>query len=378
MSPKIRQCLSAIQTAWRVLLFQACPFTLLCLLSYTSFCQNTVSFQLPIPTTIQDLSFYLVELEDHRENKTNRIGQIITTDHEAALVLRPSFESSLYNYFKKVAPSNGKKQIPVYFKISELEIKEKKDNKKKVTGTVKLKIEFSWFRDASPVFLTTYETSASFTRPIMDSIYERIIPSLLNGSAPYLEKWIQKNQGKTSVLLQNLVVRFSEDVTSSHADTVYYHPNKPLQWADFKGSPQSRLSSKYAAAVFSSFSYEGKSYPEGDSLVVEIILKAFMVKNNSWVRLEAMDHGSLKHEQAHFDLTRIAAENFKKRVLKADLTVEDHDSEIQYQYIEAFREMNKLQKQYDWETKHGINKVEQASWENKINKQIMEIYGSQQ
>jgi hypothetical protein len=70
-------------------------------------------------------------------------------------------------------------------------------------------------------------------------------------------------------------------------------------------------------------------------------------------------------------------EKFKERLRKAELTIDDYDSEIQYQFLESFREMNRDQEQYDEETGHGLNATAQAAWDEKIARQIEAIYAVQ-
>ena len=102
-----------------------------------------------------------------------------------------------------------------------------------------------------------------------------------------------------------------------------------------------------------------------------------MVKSMSWGLPEAKNAGTLRHEQLHFDITRMVVERFKKRLLSGDLTIEDYDSEIQYQFLESFREMNTEQEAYDGATGHGLNAAAQAEWDRKVSKEISSIYSAQ-
>jgi hypothetical protein len=107
---------------------------------------------------------------------------------------------------------------------------------------------------------------------------------------------------------------------------------------------------------------------------VEIAVKTFLVKSMSWARLNARNDYTLRHEQLHFDVTRLIAERFKERLKKLDLTVEDHDSQIQYEFLEAFRDMDREQKSYDGQTQHGLNTSQQEQWDRKISGQIARLY----
>jgi len=82
----------------------------------------------------------------------------------------------------------------------------------------------------------------------------------------------------------------------------------------------------------------------------------------------------ISHEQLHFDITKLVVERFKKKVslLDADLII-DLNSMIQYEYLESYREMNQLQRQYDDETNHSVNRPMQAEWESKVKKWLKDI-----
>ena len=78
----------------------------------------------------------------------------------------------------------------------------------------------------------------------------------------------------------------------------------------------------------------------------------------------------LDHEQLHFDITRLAAERFKRYLQKMTFSVEDFSSELQYQYIDFYRVHSQLQIQYDNETGHGTNQAAQAAWVKKVRDEL--------
>ena len=80
---------------------------------------------------------------------------------------------------------------------------------------------------------------------------------------------------------------------------------------------------------------------------------------------------TLEHEQLHFDITRLVAERFRKKILQLPLTLEDHDSRIQYEYLESFREMNRLQEEYDDDVHSGQNAVRQQQWRERIREALL-------
>ena len=320
--------------------------------------------------------FFIQEVEDRRKLPGNGMGKVVAFGNEVPIVLQNSAEKELFAFWSFSAPRNKDTYLPLYITVKEFQINEKKVAPNKVTGEIKLSVTFRWYRNMEPVELTNYQTSASYTRPEQKFDYEKLATQLLNQSLAHFNKWMTTNTGKNPALSRNLVLVFKEITKSNEADTVFYDPKRPLIWSDFRGQSSMR-SGKYAAAVFTSFGYEGKSYPKDNDLVVEIGLKIFMVKSMSWGRSEYRTASTLRHEQLHFDVTRLVVEKFKERLRKADLTIEDYDSEIQYQFLEAFRDMNTEQEAYDGETGHGLNASAQASWDRKITAQIAAVYSLQ-
>ncbi|MCE7060400.1 hypothetical protein [Dyadobacter sp. CY343] len=317
--------------------------------------------------------FYIQEVEDKRVLPGAGLGKVVALGKEVPVSLPATAEKELFSYWTFLAPKKDPSHLPLYVTVKELSLNEKRVGPNKVTGEVKLNVKFRWYRDMEPVELTGYLTSATYTRPEQDYDYQKLVKQLLDQSLAHFQKWMVSNTGKNPALARNLVLVFKEIVNAASEDTVFYSPKRPLIWDDFKvrtGKPGSR----YAAAVFTSFGYEGRSYPKDNDLVVEIGLKTFMVKSMSWGRPESRNAGTLRHEQIHFDITRLVVEKFKERLRKADLTIQDYDSEIQYQFLEAFREMNRDQEQYDGETGHGLNAGAQAAWDKKVAAQIAAVY----
>ncbi|TDE17800.1 hypothetical protein E0F88_07185 [Dyadobacter psychrotolerans] len=336
----------------------------------------TLRFSKPSPSLLKSYKFYIQEVEDKRKEPGSGLGKVVAFGKDVALELNGSLEKNLISYWSFLAPKNKETYLPLYITVKDFKVSEKKIGTNKIAGEVSLTITFRWYRDMQPVELTNYQTSASYTRPEHDLYYEKITEQILTQSIVHFNKWMTDNAGKTPSLARNLVLVFKEIRNNSNRDTVFYDPRRPLIWSDFRGMG-GRPGSRYAAAVFTSFAYEGRSYPKGDDLVVEIGLKVFMVKDMSWGRPEYRTASTLRHEQLHFDVTRMVVERFKANLKKAELTIEDYDSEIQYQFLETFREMNREQEAYDGETGHGLNPAAQAAWDRKITAEISSIYSMQ-
>lgn len=325
---------------------------------------------------IRSNKFFIQDVEDKRKVKGSNIGRIISLGKEKPVSLTSPVEKELASYWSYAVPNVDKNLLPLYITVKEFELTERRLGPNRVTGDIKLAVSFHWYRDMVPVNLTNYQTSATYTRAEKEFDHQKLIRQMLDQSLVHFQKWMGSNAGKTPALARNLKIIFTEKTASDKADTIFYNIKRPLVWDDFKGQ-KNRAGSRYAAAVFTSFAYEGHSYPKDDGLILEINLQIFMIKSMSWALSDARNAGTLRHEQLHFDITRIVVERFKKNLEAAELTIEDYDSEIQYQFLQSFREMNTEQEAYDRATDHGLNSAAQAVWEKKIAKEIAEIYSRQ-
>ncbi|MFD2571252.1 hypothetical protein ACFSUS_11455 [Spirosoma soli] len=217
--------------------------------------------------------------------------------------------------------------------------------------------------------LTTYRGSANYVRPLnQTAVIEPTIRQAIVASLRSLNEYMNREAGKNEKLAKSLTVTFTDDSRITDDDTVHYNPSRKLTWADFKAEP--RRGSHYAAEVFTSFAYEGKSSVKNGVINVNLTVKGYMLKNSSWGRADAKNDYALNHEQRHFDITKIIVERFKRKVHPDSLTLEDYNSIIQYQFIESYREMNRMQEQYDAETSHSINQAAQERWNQKIDAEL--------
>ncbi|MDB5009909.1 MAG: hypothetical protein JWQ06_698, partial [Mucilaginibacter sp.] len=79
---------------------------------------------------------------------------------------------------------------------------------------------------------------------------------------------------------------------------------------------------------------------------------------------------ALNHEQRHFDIVKIITEQFKQKVLAEKLTPDTFEAFINMQYLDSYRDMDAMQKAYDKETSHGINRFVQTEWNDRIDKEL--------
>ena len=217
--------------------------------------------------------------------------------------------------------------------------------------------------------LTDYRGSANYTRPLgQTAVIESTIRQAIVASLRSLNEYMNRESGRNEKLAKSLTVNFIDDNSITQDDTVHYNTTRKLIWDDFQAEP--RKGSHYAAEVFTSFAYEGKSSVKDGVIIVNLTAKAYMLKNSSWARADAKNAYALNHEQRHFDIVKIIVERFKRKLQPDSLTLDDYNSIIQYQFIETFREMGRMQSQYDDETNHSLNQAAQERWNQKIDAEL--------
>ena len=173
-------------------------------------------------------------------------------------------------------------------------------------------------------------------------------------------------------LAQTVVkVIFREDdrPEDRQSDTLFYH-QRASSAEDYRGRVPA--SAKSEAVSFTSFAFEGGSRRFRDTLEVTLVLQVFWVKSSSWARSHPPSRHTLEHEQIHFDITRLVAEGFRRKVLNMELTIEDHESRIQYEYLESFREMNRRQEAFDDAVRSGLDAAEQRIWREKVRNALLD------
>ena len=189
----------------------------------------------------------------------------------------------------------------------------------------------------------------------------------------YINTWMNQQANTNIKLAKGVKISFTDFTEKPEGDTIYYSFARPLTWNDF----QSKIPAdkeKYEAEVFPSFGYEEKTQLVNGIINIRLAVKASLPKSACWVKENSRNSYTLNHEQRHFDLAKIVTEHFKKKLKAADdLTVENYDGPINVEYLESYREMHNLQKQYDDETHHGIDHSAQQRWNEKIDKELKEI-----
>lgn len=103
--------------------------------------------------------------------------------------------------------------------------------------------------------------------------------------------------------------------------------------------------------------------------LVEYELYALFVKGKSWTKSNSLE--LLAHEQLHFDISELAMRRMRQKFSKHKIvTLEGVNKMLHSTFQAASKERKRLNREYDEETNHGLNKENQLAWEKRIKKEL--------
>ncbi|MEO5781901.1 MAG: hypothetical protein ABIQ07_01440, partial [Ginsengibacter sp.] len=144
-----------------------------------------------------------------------------------------------------------------------------------------------------------------------------------------------------------------------------------LTWKDFKGVPDTK---HFGGAVTASgYAFDADIKIEGEIIYLNVGVYVFFKKSLSWKKPSINADYHLLHEQTHFDITRLGAENFIKELVNSKFTKDNYNKLLDSVFDKSYSENFDLQEQYDKETQHSINKVAQLKWSDRISGEMKKI-----
>ncbi len=243
----------------------------------------------------------------------------------------------------------------------------------KAQGRILLVISFDVDRGGDEILhLTDYNGNADYTRGMGPAQnVEPILRQILESSLIYINTWMNQQAEHSIKLATAVKVIFTDYTEKPEGDTIYYNAKRPLSWSDFQSKTGS---SKYDAEVFPTIGYDEQTGVVKGSVVIHIAMKVSLPKSASWVKSEGQNSYALNHEQRHFDIAKIAAIHFEQKLNEAHLPVNNYDGLINVDYLDAYREMNDMQKKYDDETRHGSDELAQQRWNELIDRELSIVH----
>lgn len=146
-------------------------------------------------------------------------------------------------------------------------------------------------------------------------------------------------------------------------ERIAWQSSKTLSWSDFKGNPSA--GDNFVASTSSGMS---QSYVIGGDGVLnkeETQVVAHFYPEYSWFKTKDTTALLLKHEQTHFDITEIHARILNARIQSYKFT-SNSKVEVKALYEKIEDQRRNMQRKFDEETNHSINREEEKKWEVRI------------
>lgn len=322
--------------------------------------------------SLKPAGFYIAGVQDKRADQGKPAEIIIKNAANKPQAQSVGLQGGTATAIKRYLDKNLSKQTSaraVIIGIEQLKIIEKAVGTSSVDGQINLKLSFGLEKDWGIEPLISYPGTLRYRRSLATPDFtERYLRQLINGGLTYFNNWMTLGMNTDRRLVKSVKISFKDYTEKTEGDTIYYHPKRPLTWADFQS--KIRISDKYQASVMPSFGYTQDADIEDGILRVTIAVKAYVPKSACWANPTNRNDYYLNHEQRHFDITKIIAEQFKQKMLAKKLTPDNYEASLNMQYLDSYRDMNVMQKAYDDETSHSLNRAAQDAWNAKIDKAL--------
>lgn len=323
------------------------------------------------PTLVTDYRY--TEVLDHRIRKS-AIGEVFErAGRKIPVTIKGDLEQAATEFFSESIHPIDSAEKEIQVRVLELELTEKLNPETGLyEGDVQLGLGFYVIGRFDPVHLLDYAGSVQYQRSgfRMDRV-EAVFNKLFSNSLVYFDSWIKSQALNTRALAKTFRLDIIEQERVSTGEKVFYDPDRPLVWGDFKARPSP--GSRNNATIFTSFSLEGVSLMDSGSVVQTLELNVYMLPMQSWVKTPS-DYG-LNHEQRHFDIVRIVADRLIHRLENTDLSLDFYQSQINEAYLDAYREMNRLQELYEKGVNHGLDPEGQERWNGWIDEALAGDWG---
>ena len=152
------------------------------------------------------------------------------------------------------------------------------------------------------------------------------------------------------------------------SDTIFYDFDQKLTWQDFQGTPGTQHF--IGAITASGFAFRSSMNYTNDVVHIRIGIFSFFTKHESWKKSDINSAYHLEHEQHHFDITRLGAEEFLREIQKATFNMKNYQQLLNAIFSRVYDENMQLQQQYDRETSNSIDVKKQMEWNKKITDKI--------
>ncbi|MFT7435213.1 MAG: hypothetical protein ACI8UX_001006 [Psychromonas sp.] len=314
----------------------------------------------------EDQGYFYIGVKDTRDSPYF-LGLLYTKfASKRDLVLNRGTEEAFMEHLDRNFNTSSSR-VPLSIEINALSFRESMDKDGLIRGSAKMNLSIYALHDGKFTLLCKPYSSSKYERSINninEASYEGILRQMWISCMQYTDNYIALNRTRLEPFNSGVEIIILPLETRNMRDTVHYLSRK-VSWTDFRGEP--RYGSKYSAAIFPSIGLGSKLTIRNNKLTAILQPQVYMVQSQSWAKSGSKNNSGLEHEQIHFDITKVVMDRLLGRLKKLNAnSMDDLSSMIQYEYLEAYKEMNRIQEAYDSESNHNLNERGQEEWVGKV------------
>ena len=158
--------------------------------------------------------------------------------------------------------------------------------------------------------------------------------------------------------------------TQEEKDKIVWSEERPLTWEDFKAAPN--LQSPFHAETSSGISHSFSVKQSDIILDFDYDVKTYFRSHQSWVKPTENTPYLLGHEQLHFNISELHARKLRQ-ALEAYEIDKDFKRDLRNIYDSILKESEKMQQQFDAETRHSLNRDAEMAWRNFVSLELEKL-----
>lgn len=105
--------------------------------------------------------------------------------------------------------------------------------------------------------------------------------------------------------------------------------------------------------------------------VYHFVVRAYFLPDCSFIRVRTAR--VLRHEQTHFKIAEIQALKLSRKLEPLQGGNASDSTQAIVNFENYFRTMDQMDELFDWETNHGLDKISETKWENKISQELLTL-----
>lgn len=305
------------------------------------------------------------QAQSPKEFNEIRIISVIDSTQKLSKNFVQVFTKSIYKNVKAGLYSDS-----IVLVINEIMYKEKMVGQL-IEGEIGATFSFYKIKNQKNRYLTAATSKRIYKRSLGGNFQkneDKLVMDCVVQNLSFLENWIKINRKYHPAFIEICRIEIMPAYAQNDEDTVYYG-TKEITWEDFRAQPTEV--SRFEAAIFPNIAFLLDVTIDNQVLIAKFTPKVYMIRGMSWTRRNSLSEYALKHERLHFDIAMVVMKEYIKKVQEINETEPDMlISRIQFEYLEAYGAMNRLQEAYDSDTNHSLNVSQQRLWEEKIKEML--------